>query len=184
MAPIECIRKTAEHIRLVSATIEHAQLLFDIFTGTNTQKYSPVAKTSVPELSERLKQAGRTFSEQAPFYRFFGEYNATLFGTFTVKNIQWENGEAEIGFSLLDQWQGQGLGSALVYKCVTKVFAESYIQQIWATVSNTNEPCQRLMRSLQFENCGFYKETFMVNGELTPQILYRMNRKQVHCLLP
>lgn len=178
MSHIEHIRGIAEHIRLVNATVEHAQLLFDIFTGANTQKYSPVAKTSVLELAERLKQAGTTFSERAPFYRFFGEYDGTLFGTFIVKNIVWDKREAEIGFSLLDRWQGQGLGSALVYKCVEKVFTESPIEQIWATVSVTNEACQRLMQSLRFDNCGVYEEAFIVNGEPTSQTLYRMNRKQ------
>lgn len=36
MAQIESIKKTAEKIRLVNATAEHAQLLFTIFTGSQT----------------------------------------------------------------------------------------------------------------------------------------------------
>ena len=112
------IKETAESIRLVKASAEHAQLLFEILGGVNTRKYSPVSKVSLEELADRLEKSGRSFSEQSQFYRFFGEYKAALFGTFIVKNIQWLNKEAEIGFSLLDEWQGQGLGSALVYKCV------------------------------------------------------------------
>lgn len=183
MARIERIKKTADRIRLINATAEHAQLLFDIFTGMNTQKYSPVTKTSVDGLAERLKQAGSVFSEHALFYRFFGEYNTVLFGTFIVKNVTWEKQEAEIGFSLLDRWQGQGLGSALVYKCVSIVFTESTIEQLWATVSVTNDVCQRLMQSLGFDNCGFYKEPFIINGEPVNQTLYQMNRKQASALL-
>lgn len=183
MEQIESIRKTVKKIRLVNATVEHAQLLFDIFTGTNTQKYSPVFNTSVPELADRLKRVGRAFSEQAPIYRFFGEYKATLFGTFVMKNIMWDNQEAEIGFSLLDRWQGQGLGSALVYKCIARIFTDSTTEQIWATVSITNEACQRLMQSPGFDKCGFYKEVFIINGNPVRQILYRMNRKQAGDLL-
>lgn len=153
-------------------------MLFEIFTGTNTRKYSPVSKVSVEELAARLEQSGSSLSEPAMFYRFFGEYEATLFGTFIIKNIKWPQHEAEIGFSLLDKWQGQGLGSALVYKCVSKIFSESTIEQIWATVSITNDCCQRLMRSLGFNSSGLHPEPFIINGEPVEQILYRMNREQ------
>ncbi|MCD8349008.1 MAG: GNAT family N-acetyltransferase [Planctomycetaceae bacterium] len=179
MASIERIRKTAERMHLVHATADHAQLLYDIFTGPNTQKYSPVSKTSVAELAMRLRHSGGVLSEHAQFYRFFGEYNTVLFGTFVVKNIVWDRLEAEIGFSLLDAWQGMGLGTALVYKCIAKVFAESPIEQIWATVSVTNEACRHLMESLRFKDCGLYEKLFLINGTPTPQNLYTMNRQQV-----
>lgn len=173
---IRRLAKRAEAINLVRALPRHAQLLHDIFAGENTRKYSPVAAVSVAELARRLGHAGDAFAEQASFYRFFGETEAVLFGTFIVKNIDWENGEAEIGVSLLDSWQGRGLGSALVHKCVAKVFAESTIDRLWATVSHTNEACKRVMRTLGFSDCGLYKESFLVNNVPTPQILYRMHR--------
>ncbi len=176
MATIEHIRKQAERIRLVSATPEYAQLLYEIFTGPNAQKFSPIVKTSVPELAERLRQSGRVFDDQASFYRFFGEFHDVLFGTFVVKNIERDKARAEVGFSLLEKWQGQGLGSALVYTCVAKVFAESTFDQLWATVSVTNEACRRLMESLHFENCGHYEQPFIINGEPVPQVLYQMTR--------
>ena len=100
-----------------------------------------------------------------------------------VKSIVWEKQEAEIGFCLLDKWQGKGLGSALVCKCIARVFMESTIEQIWATVSVTNEVCQSLMLSLGFDNCGLYKESFLINGTPVNQILYRMSRKQANALL-
>ena len=174
----------ASRIILESATPEHAQLLYDIFMGINTQKYSPVSKVSVPELAERLNGAGRNFSEQASVYRYFGKIESNPFGTFVVKNIDWEARNAEIGFSLLDAWQGQGFGSALVYKCVGKIFAESVIDTVWATVSVTNEACRKLMHSLGFNDCGLYKETFVINGEPVQQILYQMSRLQARDLFP
>ena len=177
MPTIGHIGEKAEHITLVNAAPGHAQLLYDIFMGAGTRKYSPVGKTSVPELAERLAQGGEAFSGRAAFYRLFGEFDSVLFGTFIMKNIDWEGGEAEIGFSLLDQWQGQGLGAALVYKSVAKVFAESTMESVWATVSVTNAACIGLMRSLGFSHCDFYQRAFFINGASIPQLLYRMNRK-------
>lgn len=177
MPDLTAIRKTAETMTLVPATSAHAQLLHDIFTGINTRKYSPVAMTTVASLARRLAQSGQDFSEKAPFYRIFGQTSGGLFGSVVFKNIDWEEREAEIGFSLLDAYQGRGLGSALVYKCMAKLFLESPIQRLWATVSVGNEACRRLMRSLQFDECGFYREEFLINGELVPQILYRINSK-------
>ena len=176
------IRETADRIRLVDATPEHAQVLFEIFTGAKTRKYSPVSKMSVEELAVRLEQSGGSFSEHALFYRFFGEYESALFGTFIVKNIEWRKQEAEIGFSLLDKWQGKGLGSALVYKCVSKIYEESTIERLWGTVSISNDSCQRLMRCLGFDNCGLHKEPFLIKGKPVNQISYRMNREQWNVL--
>lgn len=177
MPDMEAIRKTAESITLVPATSEHAQLLHTIFTGRNTRKYGPVSRTSVAALARSLAQSGKDFSEKALFYRIFGQTDGDLFGSVVFKNIDWEEREAEIGFSLLDSFQGRGLGSALVHKCVMKLFRESPIERLWATVSVGNAACRRLMRSLQFDECGFYKEEFLINGELVSQILYRMSRK-------
>ena len=179
---MERIKETAKRIRLINATPEHAQLLFEIFSGVNTRAYSPVSMASVDELAARLEKSGSSFSEQSLFYRFFGEYNGAFFGTFIVKNIEWRDKKAEIGFCLLDEWQGQGLGSALVYNCVSKIFNESAIEWIWATVSVTNQSCQRLMQSLGFKNSGLYKDPFLINGELVSQTLFQMNREQADSL--
>lgn len=70
MEQFKRIKETAKCIRLINATAEHAQVLFKIFNGVNTGKYSPVPKTSIEELTARLGQSGRNFSEQALFYRY------------------------------------------------------------------------------------------------------------------
>lgn len=175
---IERIRKKAHRVKLVNAGPEHAGLLHEIFTGANTQKYSPVGRASVGELARRLAHAGNAFSEKALFYRFFGEFDGELFGTFILKNIDWRNREGEIGFSLLERSQGLGLGSALVYKCVSKVLEESGIEYLWATVSVTNEASNKLMRRIGFASCGFRKEEFLINGKPVRQIFYEMTRAQ------
>lgn len=178
MSKLERVRKTAGRIRLVNATADHAKLLHDIFTGANTRKYSPVSNPSVSELAGRLRRSGAAFSDKAALYRFFGEIDGVLFGTFVVKNIDWENGEAEIGFSLLEAWQGRGLGTALVYKCLAKLFDESPLERVWATASVTNEASNRLMRSIGFDDCGLYGEAFLINGKRVKQRLYRMHRER------
>lgn len=174
--PKTTIRRNAECISLVPATAEHAPLLYAIFTGAGTQKYSPVSPTSVAELADRLRRNGTSFSEHAPFYRFFGSFEENLFGSFVAKNIDRKERSAEIGFSLLDAWQGRGLGTALVYKCVEKTFKESEFERLWATVSVTNDACNRLMRRLGFADCGLYHETFLIQGEPVRQTLYQMER--------
>lgn len=175
MSVPESIMKTAARIDLVSARPEHAALLHAILTGPNTRKYSPVGRTTVPELARRLALGGTLFSERAPFYRFFGGIDGALFGTCIVKNIDWEKREAEIGFSLLDEWQGRGLGSALVHKCTALVFAESVIDSLWATASVTNEASRRLMRRVGFEECGLYERDFLIGGKPVAQMVYRIS---------
>ncbi len=178
MPGIERIRKKAGHITLVNATPDHAPLLHAIFAGENVRKYSPVSRQSVAELARYLRQSGADFSTPALFYRFFGQTGTTLFGTIVVKNLDGENREAEIGFSLLDEWQGRGFGPALVYRCLGKIFAESDLQSIWATVSIGNRACIALMESLGFDNAGPYHRSFLINGMPVQQILYRMNRER------
>jgi Acetyltransferases, including N-acetylases of ribosomal proteins len=180
MLELEEIRKKAEAIALVNAAPDHAPLLYAMFTGKNTRRYSPVAGTSIEALAERLALSGKKFTEEAPFYRFFGKIDHSVFGTFVLKNIDWNEREAEIGFCLLDEWQGRGFGSALVLKCVNKVFAEADINRLWATVSEPNKACRKLMQRIGFVDNGFYMESFIVNGKPTPQILYTLDKDQLH----
>lgn len=180
MSALEKIKEKAKAIILVNAAPDHAELLYAMFTGENTLRYSPVAETSVEKLAERLTQSGKAFMEKARFYRFFGKIGNTVFGTFVLKNIEWKNRKAEIGFCLLDVWQGRGLGSALVFKCVDKVFTEAGIDHLWATVSETNDVCRMLMRRIGFVDNGLHNESFIVNGKLTPQILYTLDRSHLH----
>lgn len=183
MPNMKRIVEDAAAVTLVKGTAEHAELLYRIFTGTNTRRYSPVAKTSVAELAERLRQGGDSFAERALCYRFFGETDAVLFGTFVVKSIDWMDKSAEVGVSLLDEWQGRGLGSALVYKCVLKTFRESDIDRLWATVSENNAVCNAMMRRIGFDECGFYKDVFIINGEPVRQVFYQMDRER-SCRIP
>ena len=183
MPDMDSVRKTAARIRLVNAGPEHARLLHAIFNGSATRKYSPVAKATIDELARRLEQSGKSFSEKALFYRVFGRIDGVLFGTFIMKNIDWDNGECEIGFSLLDDWQGRGLGAALVYKCLVELFAKAPIDRVWATVSVTNQPCNKLMRRLGLEHCGFYSEVFIIQGSPVRQFLYQLDRSQAAALL-
>ncbi len=176
MPTLEWIRQTAAAITLVSALPDHAELLYAMFTGENTRRYSPVTKTSVERLAKHLGKSGKDFSEKAPYYRFFGRREDDFFGTCIFKNIDWQNNEAEIGFCLLDQWHGQGLGPALVLKCINKVFAETEIGNLWATVAENNTVCRKMLYRLGFKEHGYYPKTFLVNNIPTSQMLYRIAR--------
>lgn len=178
----EAIEKLAERITLVNASPAHAQLLYDMFSGANTQKYNPVSVTSVARLARQLGQSGNTLSREAPFYRFFGRIDGVFFGTFVVKSLDWKNKKAEIGFCLLDAWQGRGLGTALVYKCVSKVFEESALDCLWATAHIANEASKRLMRRIGFDDCGLYDQELLIQGSPVPHILYQTTREQVRSL--
>ena len=182
MPELERVRENAERITLVHAASEHAQLLYDIFTGTNTQKYSPVGETTVNDVARCLGRSGKSFAEKAPFYRVFGKADNVLFGTCILKTIDWDAGEAEIGFSLLQEWQGKGLGTALVYKYVTRVFEGPEIGLLWGTVSETNQTCKRLMRRLGFVDCGFYIDAFPIQGRLVRQVLFVLSRERAAAL--
>lgn len=184
MPEIEQIRKTAARIRLVRATASHAALLHAIFTGTVMRKYSPVSPASVDELARRLAQSGKSFSERALFHRFFGKVDGEYFGTFIMKNIDWDNAECEIGFSLLDEFQGRGLGSALVYKCIAKLFREAPIDRVWATVGVANAASNSLMRRLGLRECGFHSEVFLIQGKPVRHLLYQLDREQAAALFP
>ena len=178
MPAMESIAKQAERITLVKAVPEHAELLCRIFSGVNAQKYNPITEISVEELARSLEQSGSAFSERALFYRLFGAVDDVLFGTFIIKNIAWRKKTGEIGFSLLDEWQGRGLGSALVYKCVLNIFRQTELDSIWATVSQANEASKKIMQRLGFADCGFYKEKFLIKAKPVAQVVYKLNRQQ------
>ncbi len=175
----DTLQQKAASIQIVNGKAEHARLLHTIFAGVNTRKYSPVSGSSLTALAQHLESSGTAFVGRAPHYRVFGQSDAKLFGTFILKNIDWKAKTGEIGFSLLDECQGQGLGPALVYACVQKIFADSILNELWATVSENNYACQKLMDRVGLRSCGQYREAFRIQGKMVPQLVYRLSRQDV-----
>lgn len=166
--------KPRTNIQLVFARREHAAVLKEIFSGKAMQAFSPVGSMSVGELSEQLAYSGRDFSKPASFYRLFARYNDQWIGSLIFKNI--EDHRAEVGFGLLDHWQGQGLGPQLLAQCLELLFSESSIQHLWATVSHDNIPCQKTLEKNGFQRDPDQRRVFFIQERLVQQYVYVLER--------
>lgn len=68
------------------------------------------------------------------------------------------DGSVEVGYSVLPQFQQQGLGSEMVASLVAWAFTHDEVTCVFAEIHATNTPSQRLVRSLGFVQSGPGKE--------------------------
>lgn len=166
----------SDKIEIEFGTAIHAECLHAIFNTKSMRKHSPIVDVSVSDLKERLALSGQSFSEKAPFYRLFFKINGDVVGTLIVKTIDWENTTAEIGFGLLEEHQGRGLGKKMVSYMIDKIFQESNFTILWGTVSKTNIACQNILEDLGFSLDPSKRISYMIGGQKVPQIVYTLTR--------
>ncbi len=164
----------ARQLRLLPASPDHAEVLYRIFTGYHMRQHNPVTVQPVATLRKRLETAGHPLAYQAPFYRWFAEYDGEVIGTFTLKNVKWWKGSGEIGYGLLDDFQGQGWGKALVWKSVNHLLTHTSLQKLWATVSVPNTASWHILEGLGFQRTKILDKPFIILGKPVPQYLYEL----------
>jgi len=163
-------------IELVFGTPAHAEILYRIFHGEQMRKHSPVSDLSVEQLRERLSRSGPSFHERAEFYRLFAAVGGEIFGTFVLKNIDWNAKSGEIGFGLLEGRQGRGLATGMARKCMQEIFSRTDLYSLWATTSYDNIAAQRVLVKSGFLCQGDYPEAFIINSISVPQYHYTVNK--------
>ncbi|HEV2704562.1 MAG TPA: GNAT family protein [Pyrinomonadaceae bacterium] len=167
-------------LRLVAARAEHAAAWMRWRNEAASRRFNPLLPLTVEELARRLSSYyGSDLADRARAeYRWMVQFGDEVVGTVSASNVSWAMGYIEIGYMLAESHQGQGLGTRAVRLLVDKLFRETDLHRIFATVSVENEPSCRLLARLGFAREGTLREHYLIQGRRIDEAVYGLLRHE------
>ena len=167
-------------LRLIRALPEHAAAWMRWRGEDDSRRFNPLLPLSLEELARRL--AGyygsdlrdRTRAE----YRWMIEFGDEVIGTVSAMNPSWTMGYIEIGYMLAASHHGRGLGTRAVALLVEKLFRETDVHRIFATISVENVVSLKLLERLGFVREGVLREHYLIGGRRVDEALYGLLRRE------
>jgi len=101
-----------------------------------------------------------------------------LIGNVALFALNREQKHAEIGYSLMPDFQGRGLAQEAVRMALAFAFDALGMERIEADIDPRNAPSCRLVERLGFQREGYLRERWRVNGEICDAAFYGLLRRE------
>lgn len=123
------------------------------------RRYQPLLPLPPAAVKRRLRQEGRASlaDERGHSLTWLVEADGEPAGWVSLRNVDWLNRSAGLGFSIAPWAQGKGVGSQAVGLVLTLAFAPGRLQRIEADCDIDNERSQRLLERLGFQREGLLR---------------------------
>ena len=167
-------------LRLISASPEHAAAWTRWRAEPASQRFNPLLPLALAELADRLSNyyssdlRDRTRTE----YRWMIQLGDEVIGTVSAMNPSWNMGYIEIGYMLAASHHGRGWGTRAVTLLVDKLFRETDLYRIFATISVENIASIKLLERLGFTREGLLREHFVIQGRRVDEVIYGLLRHE------
>ena len=144
-----------------------------------TVQHNPLLPLNDDEIEKMLNEQGSDLSDLRKYstYRWFVEFEGNAVGSVSLKNISHSMGYAEIGFGLSEAYHARGIGTAAVTLLVHKVFDETQLRKLIAYVRDKNLPSCRLLKKLGFQQEGFLREHYIINGRPENEVVFGLLKR-------
>ena len=176
--------RDATQVRLVPALPRHAALWHGWREEAASQRFNPLFRLTVEDLEKRLRSycASDLTDRRRTEYRWMVEANDQVVGTVSAVNPSWSMGYVEIGYMLAEEHHGRGLGTRAVALLVEKLFGETKLHRVYATVSVENLASIRLLERLGFRREGVMREHYLIQGRRVDEVIYGLLRHEWEAL--
>lgn len=166
-------------LRLVSVRPEHAQVWWTWRQEPITRRFNPLRDLTVDELASRLAVTGSDLRDRSRLeYRWMVRYGEDLIGTVSLVNHAWSLGHGEITYLLAEAWHGRGLGTAAVSLLVDKLFAETTLARLIASISAGHVASCRIVEKLGFVHEGILRQHHILHGQRVDLLIYGLLRHE------
>lgn len=143
-------------------------------------RHNPLKKMSDEEIAKMLHDEGADLSDlrKHESFRWFISFDGQIVGTVSLKNISHSMRYAEIGYGTSQSHQGKGITTAAVRVLIEKIFTESTLRRLLAYVHEENYASRRVLEKLGFQEEGFLREHYLINGTPVNEILYGLLKRE------
>lgn len=89
-------------------------------------------------------------------------------------------GQAEIGYRILEEFQGRGIAGDAVGIMVEHLFRDHDLHRLVAHVAAPNQPSSRLLEALGFRREGEMRKSFWSMGKWLDELAYALLAEEWH----
>jgi ribosomal-protein-alanine N-acetyltransferase len=177
------VREAADiqNVRLVPIAIAHVAAWQRWREQPDSQRFNPLLPLSDEALTNRLTNVTSSNLSDRPGYneyRWVVDLHGEIIGTAAVSNISWGMGYAEINYMMSDAHYGRGFGTRAVALLIEKLFRETELHRIFATISVENAASIKLVERLGFVFEGRMREHYLIQGRRTDELIYGLLRSE------
>jgi RimJ/RimL family protein N-acetyltransferase len=135
---------------------------------------------TLESMRERLGHACSSLADlkAAPEFIFFARLDGRVAASCSLKNLSHMMSYGEIGYGVGAEFQGRGVGTAVVRAFVKKIFAETSMRRLFALVAEENEPSCRLLERIGFVREGLLREHYLIHGKPVNEVYYGLLRRE------
>ncbi len=170
----------ANRVSLRPLTEDDVDALYRIFFHPEVMRY-----WSTPPLADRnaaaemLQDIHDSFQQQRMLkWGIALQADDGVIGTVTLFNFNFDNGRAEVGYSLDRAHWGNGYVNEALKALIEYAFETLDLRRIEADVDPRNQPSIRTLERLGFQREGFLRERWYVNGEIQDSVFYGLLRRE------
>lgn len=137
-------------------------------------KYNPTAEMNETQIAERLRREAGDFSAltDGKDIRWFVVREGSPVGTIGLEKIDTRMKSAMFGYQIGEEFSGKGLGSIIVKEFVHRLFANTDIERLTATVHHEHLASQRLLEKTGFKREGLLRQYLILNGKRADYFIY------------
>jgi ribosomal-protein-alanine N-acetyltransferase len=168
------------HVELIPADPAFAELWMKWRAETHTVRHNPLAPTTLESIRDRLERSCSSFVDlsAAPEFSLFARVDGKVAASLTLKGVSQMMGYGEIGYTVGEEYQGRGVGTAAVRAFVARIFADTPLRRLFALVAEENVPSRRLLERLGFRQEGVLREHYLIQGKPVNEIYYGILRAE------
>jgi ribosomal-protein-alanine N-acetyltransferase len=166
-------------VTLAPADPALAEWWYEARQEAETLKYNPLAPSTIDSLRDRILRASSNFRDfdKADSYFWVIKFSGEIAGHVTVQNINRMMLTAEIGYGVIANFRGKGIGSRAIRQLAQKAFTESPVRKLIAFVHEDNLPSRKLLENVGFHQEGILREHYLVNGNPANEIIFGLLRR-------
>jgi ribosomal-protein-alanine N-acetyltransferase len=168
------------NIKLIPAHPDYADLFLAWRKESLTRRHNPLLSMTIDECRKRLQaECGELVDLWLqPSFRWFINLEGNIVGHVGLTNINKMMLTAEIGYGLGEKYQGRGLASAGVRLLIQNVFEQTPLRKLVALVHEQNLPSRRLLLRIGFQEEGFLREHYIINGKAENEVIFGLLKRE------
>ena len=101
-----------------------------------------------------------------------------VIGTVALHKLDFEQGRCELGYMLGRSHWGQGLASEAISLAIDYAFSRLNLRRLEADIDPRNTASQKLLERLGFQQEGYLRERWIVEGEISDSVLFGLLRRE------
>ncbi len=143
-------------------------------------RHNPLKAMSSVEIAQMLASESTDLARlgKAESFRWFISHDGLVVGSMSLKNVSASMGYGEIGYGMAESHQGKGIATLGVKLLVDKIFTESALRRLIALVHEENHASRRVLEKVGFQEEGFLREHYVINGVPVNEVLYAVLKRE------